>query len=590
MKSFDRFLSASGTLLVRISVSAVALIALAALTPPANAQDSAPSTSSSSGTGAASTTSTPARRPARKPFRAARLTYIEGQVRVEQANSSANSVPVINMPLVEGTVISSGDDGQAEIEFEDGSVARLTPNSGLSLLNLSVDSSGAFQTRIALLGGLAYFELRAGTKYIYAVDVHGNVISPVENVTFRVSFDEPPATVAVIDGTAHLTTADKSSVDATAGQTVELDTASNDSVLVLKSAITPETWDRWNEDRDQTAATEANAQTDARTKFAGNQGYGWSDLDANGTWYDVPGHGKVWQPDLAATPDGSGPTVDMANGQNAAPDSGQNADQSGDQSIDPNADQATADNGDFDPYGYGSWAWTSAGYAWASGYGWGWLPFRCGLWSYYGGFGWGWSPDSYCGAFGFGGFGYGGSNFGTLPRGYKRPHRPIPGPGPIHPILRARGGPVPVAPVHRPGTERVIAGIVSEPLEVSIFTERSSGTVGAALRRDYPIDAKTHEPATGLIAPTHAPAAASNARAAWQPVGPATGNSRSVYVPQRPAYGQDSTRGNRPAPVIRPAPVQSQRPTSTPAPRSSPPPASHPSSPPAASSAAPKGK
>jgi hypothetical protein len=570
MKCFDRFLSASGILLRRSIASAViALIALAALTSSAPAQETITPTgtpqniqSSTAGTGTQPSASG-LRTPARKPFRAARLTYIEGDVRVEQANSTENSVAVVNMPLVEGTVISSGPDGQAEIEFEDGSVARLTPNSGLSLLNLSVDSSGSYQTRIALLGGLAYFELRAGTKYIYTVDAGGDVFSPVENATVRINFDEPPAVIAVLDGTAHLAAAGGSYTDATAGQTVRTDPASEGGVYMVKQTIAPETWDRWNEDRDEVAANEADSQTDARTNYAGNQGYGWSDLDANGSWYDVPGHGEVWQPDLAAAP----------------------ADEAAD------GDQTSADNSGFDPYGYGSWAYTPAGYAWASGYGWGWLPYRCGLWSYYPGFGWGWSPNSFCGVYGFAGYGYGyGLNFGTLPGGYRRPHRPIPGPGPIHPILRGHGGPVPVAPVHRLGGDRMIAGNTVQPLPPvgSGFAQRGGSSLGAALRRDYPVDAKTHAPVMGLVAATPgAPAVRSNARAAWQPVGQSNGQSRGSYSPLRPSPAQIYEDGNRSAPVNRPAPVQRQ--TAPSAPRSSPPaPASH--SAPASSSSSSKGK
>jgi hypothetical protein len=490
---------------------------------------------------------------------------MEGEVRVEQASSTANSVAVINMPLVEGTVISSGPDGQAEIEFEDGSVARLTPNSGLSLVHLTVDNGGNYQTRIALLGGLIYLELRGGTKYLYAVDAGGDVISPVENTTIRVSFDQSPASVAVLDGTAHFATTGKSFMDATAGQTVQADPSSDGSVLLVKSAIAPESWDRWNEDRDEAAASQAGSETDARTKFAGNQGYGWSDLDANGSWYDVPGHGQVWQPDLAANQDDSG------------------------------GDQTSADDNGFDPYGYGSWAYTPAGYAWASGYGWGWLPYRCGQWSFYPGFGWGWSPDPYCGVSGFGGYGYG-LNFGVLPPRYKRPWRPIPGPGPIHPILRGRGGPVPVAPVHRLGSgtggDRVIAGVTVHPLQPvgSGFSGRSGSVTGAALIRDYPVDAKTHTPVTGLVAATHgAPAAGSNARAAWQPAGAASAPGRGTYVPQRVSPGVVYEGGSRPEPVNRPVPAPIQRQSSPPAPRYSPPPpqASHSA---AASSPSPKGK
>jgi len=518
-----------------------------------------------------------------KPFRAARLTYIQGQVRVEQAKSTANSVAVLNMPLIEGTVISSGADGEAEIEFEDGSLARITPNSGLSLLNLSVDSSGTYQTRVALLGGLAYFELRAGTKYIYSVDAGGDVISPVENATIRVNFDEPPAAIAVLDGTAHIAAAGGSNVDAGAGQTVQNEAGSPEALYTVKQAIAPESWDRWNEDRDEMAANEEGSQTDVRSKFAGNQGYGWSDLDATGNWYDVPGHGQVWQPDIAV----------------ASPDAG---------SADADASAENQDPGDasgFDPYGYGAWAWTPAGYSWASGYGWGWLPYRCGQWSYFDGFGWGWSPNLYCGVYGFGGYGYGGFGFGNLPPGYKRPHRPIPGPGPIHPILHGRGGHVPAQPEHQPGGERVIAGMTVQPVQpvgTSFLAGGGGSALGAGLRRDYPVDTKTHAPVFGVVTAQGTFKASSNVRAAWHPGASAGEQPRPPY-PQRPAYapGAVGSAGGGSQPVreryqsgsspsyggSRPAPVQRQAPPS--APRYSPPPsapASH--SAPAASS--PKGK
>ena len=504
-----------------------------------------------------------------KPFRAARLTYIEGEVRVEQANGTANSVAVVNMPLVEGTVISSGADGQAEIEFEDGSLARITPNSGLSLVNLSVDSSGTYQTRIALLGGLSYLELRAGTKYVYSVDAGGDIISPVENATIRVSFDEAPAAIAVLDGSAQIAAADGASVEANAGQTVHNDAGSSGGVYTIKSGIAPESWDRWNEDRDEAATSQEESQTDVRAKFAGNQGYGWSDLDANGSWYDVPGHGQVWQPDVAAPPEDAEASADT-----------------------DAANQDPADGSGFDPYGYGSWAWTPAGYSWASGYGWGWLPYRCGQWNYYDGFGWGWSPSPFCGVYGFGGYGYGGYgyNLGHVPGGYKRPHRPVPGPGPIHPILRGRGGQPPSEPLHRPAGDRLIAGDAVRRIEPvgSAFVAGGGSAIGGGLRRDYPVDAKTHAPVLGLEPAHGAPAAGSNVRSVYVPRPPYGEPARSGY---QPGSSPGSPVGSRPAPVIRQgqqAPVQRQYAPAAPHYSAPPPPASH--SAPAAASSSPKGK
>lgn len=487
-----------------------------------------------------------------KPFRAARLTYLSGDVRVEQSGTSASSKAVVNLPLVEGAVLSTGDDGQAEVEFEDGSLLRLTPHSGAALVNLSVDSSGDYHSRVSILGGLAYVELRGGTKFHYIVDAGGDEISPIENTIVRVNFDQPPAVISILDGSAHLTAASGSDVSATAGQTIRAGDASDGGAYMVREMVAPESWDQWNLDRDAAAASESSTETDVRSKYAGDQGYGWSDLDANGNWYDVPGQGQVWQPDAAQPPDdGSGEVPAQAG---------------------------------FDPYGYGSWAYTPAGYVWASGYGWGWLPYRCGTWNYWDGFGWGWSPGINCGAFGFGGYYDGGVYIGRVPTGYRRPGRPLPRPGPVHPILRGRGSPVPVAPVHpidrniRSGSnERVIAGNVVTPLPraggvipAQGFSGSSrSAVAGAGLRRDYPIDRTTNTPVTGI----QGTAPASNSRAAWHNLQQGDG-ARQPPMVQRPSYNTPPTGGSRPAPVTRSAPSTPSAPHSAPAPA----PASHPSS------------
>src|SRR5579864_8191008 len=93
--------------------------------------------------------------------RAARLTYMQGSVTVTQADNTASVPAQLNLPLLAGIMLATGEDGQAEIEFEDGSVIRLTPNSALALDNLTVDPDGVFTTVVSLLHGLAYAELRA---------------------------------------------------------------------------------------------------------------------------------------------------------------------------------------------------------------------------------------------------------------------------------------------------------------------------------------------------------------------------------------------------------------------------------------------
>ncbi len=341
--------------------------------------------------------------------RAVRLTFAQGSVTVAELEDEdgEGQAALVNMPLVAGTELLTGDDGQAEVEFEDGSVVRLTPNSTLALDSLTVDKSGVFSTGMTLLRGLAYAELRATAEYKYSLRAGGDALVPVENTTVRVNFDEPPPTFSVLDGTAEVARTDGSlRREVRAGETLRAD--ADAFSYQLTQGIPEDTWDAWNSDRDRAEAAEAKDATGVRGDYAGAQGYGWSDLDANGTWYDVPGQGQVWQPSVGA-------------------DAG------------------------FDPYGNGAWVWSGgggAGYVWASGYGWGWTPYRCGNWSYFGGFGWGWSPAG-CGGSGWRFWGGGRPvNIAIGPGGYRVPHVPHPHPGPVHPIVPGRldgGAPVALA-------------------------------------------------------------------------------------------------------------------------------------------------
>ena len=432
------------------------------------------------------------------PQRAARLSYLQGGVSVDHIDNTGAEPAQVNMPLVQGLRLTTGDDGQAEIEFEDGSVIRMTPNSSLNLNNLSVDGSGDFHTQIALTRGLVYAELRSAPKYSYRIYAGGDVISPEENVTVRINLDEPPAKIAVMTGSAHVERAPSAEgeggyrVDVRAGETFAAD-VSDYSRYYLTHELLPDSWDSWNEERDQAAVDQTANQTTVRDNFAGDQGYGWSDLDANGSWYDVPGQGQVWQPEVAADPD-------------------------------------------FDPYGYGSWVWSpGAGYVWASGYDWGWTPYRCGNWSYWGGFGWGWAPGANCG--------FGPTFINTVyvinilrpPFGYHPHPMPIRGPGGVHPIVPVRPARIPTVPLDETRVARTIAGHTVEPMRPigNAYTSRGGSAVGASLARDFPVDRVNHQPVMGnTLSSTQA---GTSARGEWRGSMAYRSNDGSTHVPGQPA-------------------------------------------------------
>ena len=380
----------------RLSAKAVlgvaAIFALSFLSLPVLAVTA----NSSSATGQTQTSSPAANESPAEPQEAppvARLSDVEGTVQIVRNHQTEFSHAVMNMPITQGSRIDTGPDGRAEIEFEDGSVARITPNSSLGIENLANGANGTLETTLGQRTGLVYYELRSDPKTPFTVLIgNGTAITPKLNSTFRVDLSATPHALAVIDGGVQVEGASGAyQAQVHQGQMIDFHPTA-DSQYKIADGIIPNGFDQWNDQRDELAAKEAAKQTPARVQqgagsiMDGGPGFGWGDLDTYGGWYGLPGNGMVWQPY------GVGPG--------------------------------------FDPYGYGAWANIGGfGVSWVSGYPWGWLPFQCGGWSYINSFGWGWSPGG-CGfggigfGLGYGGYGYGGYGYGGGYGYYGRGRRP----------------------------------------------------------------------------------------------------------------------------------------------------------------------
>jgi hypothetical protein len=314
------------------------------------------------------------------PARAVRLSSVEGQVQLSQGQQLLANPAVGNTPLFEGSLLTTGDDGRAEIQFEDGSVARLSPNSSMTLSVLRGQGSSA-EAEIALGSGLGYFELQggglAGSIRVrfgdYKVTVSGFTV-------LRINLDSAPGQLAVFTGNAHLDHGSEISLEVRGGESVGLN-GKDTSGYTLSESIEPDSWDTWNADRDEALSAEGAARTGATKSFSDAGNPAWGDLDANGSWYNVPDQGYIWSPTDASDPG-------------------------------------------FDPYGNGYWMWTPGyGDIWVSGYAWGYTPFACGTWNYYDAFGWGWAPGIN-GCQPWWGGGLWAYNVGIFPPGYHGVNRP----------------------------------------------------------------------------------------------------------------------------------------------------------------------
>jgi hypothetical protein len=451
-----------------------------------------------------------------QPARAVRLSFVDGQVKLAQGNEVLATQAVANTPLFEGMQLTTSDNGKAEIQFEDGSAVRIAPDSMLTLQVLRGAGTSA-DAELTLNSGLCYFEFQGGGQAGQMSVYFGSSVATTSGFTaLRIAMDTPPGSLAVFSGNVHLQvvasatgTAAAVATDLHGGESITLNAVDPAQYNVAES-IEPSSWDAWNSDRDQTLTAEAANQTGAPENLGEAQNPAWNDLDASGSWYDVPGQGYVWSPYEAA-------------------------------------------NADFDPYGNGEWMYTPAyGYVWASGYSWGYMPYQCGAWNFYNGFGWGWAPGmGGCRPWWGLGF-YGGPNIGYAPIGY----RPIPRPGPPH----GPGGPIghrpiPVVPVNR----HTALGNTSLPARDKNARVTIAGSTVEAL---HPLPSRPVYSHEGFTSESNRTAPGNN--------GPGTGG-RPTATPGSSFTGGRPAGETVTAPSYTPPPRPAPAPRSTPAPSYSPP-------------------
>ncbi len=313
--------------------------------------------------------------------RAVRLSYVEGDVHLFQGNQALTDQALANTPLFEGARIETGSDGRAEIQFEDGSVARVSPQSALTISVLKgLSANGERDAELLLSRGLGYFELQGDSDSNHIKVRFGDTEVNASGFTvLRINADKSPGELAVFSGNAHIEGGASPTLDLHGGESVALN-ANDPNSYNLAETIEPDSWDAWNSDRDQDLSNAAADRTAATQEQPDNQNPAWSDLDANGNWYNVPDQGYVWSPNEASNPG-------------------------------------------FDPYDNGYWMNEPGyGYTWISGYPWGYLPYSCGAWNWYSSFGWGWAPGM-CNPW-WGGYGGWVVNIGIAPPRYRYPVRP----------------------------------------------------------------------------------------------------------------------------------------------------------------------
>ena len=157
--------------------------------------------------------------------RAARLSYVQGDVVLTQGNQILADPALVNTPLFEGTLIATKDDGRAELQFDDGTVARISPNSSMRIAALHQEG-GVSKADLVLESGLGYFELGGNGSSSQVTTRFGDSAITASGFTvIRVNLDNLPGEIAVFTGNAHLERGTYLSLDLHGGQSIALNGA-----------------------------------------------------------------------------------------------------------------------------------------------------------------------------------------------------------------------------------------------------------------------------------------------------------------------------------------------------------------------------
>lgn len=276
--------------------------------------------------------------------RIVRVSDVQGSVQIDRATGQGYEKAFLNMPITQGVKLKTGDDGRAEVEFEDGSIIHLVPNSALQFTELGLRDSGGKVSTVNVDDGQAYFDFTAKKGDELTVTFQHEKASLTHEAHFRVKVEDTSASVAVFKGDVQVD-GPSGEVKLAKKETASFDFADNDKYTVAKN-IESDPYDSWDKQQAQ-----YHERYQASNTYGAPYSYGLSDLNYYGNYMNVPGYGMCWQPYFT----GMG----------------------------------------WNPYMDGAWMWYPGfGYSWVSAYPWGWMPYHYGSWLFVPSLGWLWQPGN----------------------------------------------------------------------------------------------------------------------------------------------------------------------------------------------------
>jgi len=313
--------------------------------------------------------------------RIVRLSDVQGTVQIDKNSGLGFENAFANLPITQGTQLRTRENGRAEIEFEDGSTLRVTPNTSVEFSTLGLSDTGKRITVVDLAGGRAYLNWLGKSGDEFTLKFSREKVEFGQAAHIRVASSSSMAEIVSFKNDLEVV-GPSGTVKLEKHKMVSFDGSNDDKATVAKN-FDQDPYDEW--DRQSIEYHDQYSKNDSTSN-----GYGSSDLSYYGGYTSLAGYGTLWQPYFA----GAG----------------------------------------WNPFMDGAWSWyPGMGYMWASAYPWGWMPYYYGNWMFVPGYGWGWQP-------GGGNTWHGGIHYvGAAVAGFQAPVAPK---GTVNTVVVGRGGAV----------------------------------------------------------------------------------------------------------------------------------------------------
>ena len=227
-----------------------------------------------------------------------RLSLVTGDVRFATkthgdplADSSAGwDAAQLNLPIRQGYVLAT-DNGRAEVEFENGTVAFLKENTVLEFYDLSL-KDGALITRLVLRQGSASFHVNPVAGDYFSVTGGDFTVEAAVRATFRLDNFDDGSTVEDISGHVNVLHQE---------ETTRLDKAQSLSMKAgdvssvnIGRVPEPDEFDRWVSGQIETVSN----STAATMQYTSSPYYaaGFGSLYSYGSWFSCGANGYGWRP------------------------------------------------------------------------------------------------------------------------------------------------------------------------------------------------------------------------------------------------------------------------------------------------------